>query len=124
MESSYRIVDNDQRFTPSPETAESTIPAVDDPAILERAKQRIAERNSLIWQTFDFILLGIALWGAVDYEIEFTVFIAMFWIARYIYRVAKHIRPMMGGGVRRYLREKRLRSLEAEYNRLRAREDR
>jgi len=119
MEASYRIVDNDQRYAPAPETAD----AVENPVLLERAKRRIAERNSLIWQGFDFVLLLIALWGAMDYEIEFTVFIAMFWIARYLYRVIKHMKPMFGGGVRRYLREKRMRNLEAEYNRLRAHED-
>ena len=126
MEPSYRIVDNDQRFTdtaaPVPEKTKAYAP-VDDPVMLERAKRRIAERNGLFWQAFDFVLLGIALWGAVDYEIEFTVFVAMFWVVRFLYRVVKHIRPLFGGGIRRYLREHRMRSLEAEYHRLQAHED-
>jgi len=96
---------------------------MDDAVMLERAKHRLAQKKGLISQGLDAVLLllftifTLSLWNYDDQIVSIFVFLS-FWGIRYLVRVFRFVKPSMGGGFRRYLRERNKRNLEMEYRRM------
>lgn len=96
---------------------------MDDEAILELAKRRIAIKRNLFYQLFDYalILICLALLTVIwdDYE-RFLValFFSFVWGARLLYRILKFARPSFREGIGAYLKKRNDYKLESEFNRL------
>ena len=120
METSYRVVDNDSKYTEERHIEAPT--ALDDAVLLEQAKRRLAERKNIIWQGFDWalVLFSVCVLLALHWsEAEvYGVLLCFFWSVRFAVRLVHYAKPRLGGGVRRYLRERKARHLEMEYRRL------
>jgi|GEM_PF-2483878 len=119
MESAYRIVDERQKPAVTREWAEP-----DDVLIMELAKRRLAEKRGLLMQVFDYAVLiafsaMMASLSLYEDARVLAVMLCFCWGTRLAYRLIKFVKPAWRGiGFFRYLRERKERNLEWEYDRL------
>ncbi|MDR1531755.1 MAG: hypothetical protein LBS62_06170 [Clostridiales bacterium] len=99
-------------------------PAVRDEAIFDLAKHNLYVKRSLTGQLIDFIGLCIGIFTMFVCYGDDLFFLVGFTILAFVgirlaARFFKFMRPAYKNGIGEYLRERRERSLELEYNRLR-----
>ncbi|MGL5437513.1 MAG: hypothetical protein ACRDBO_19365 [Lachnospiraceae bacterium] len=100
-------------------------PLLDDEAIMELAKRRLAIKKNLFQQAVDYamILFCFILLAAVwDYETKILIclFFSFAWGARLLYRIAKFAKPSFKDGISAYLKKRNDYKIESEFNRLKA----
>ncbi len=99
------------------------VESMDDKAILDLAKRRVNIKRNLIGQALDYcLLLFCMLLFVFSYSQEFRLIIAiglaLFWGIRLLARVLRFARPSFKDGIAAYIKERRERNIESEYNRL------
>lgn len=98
---------------------------LDDEAIMELAKRRLAIKKNLIGQTIDYcmilllFLLAAVIW---DYgtKVLLCLIFALAWGGRLLYRIIKFARPSFKDGIAAYLKKRNDYKIESEFNRLKA----
>lgn len=96
---------------------------LDDEAILELAKRRLAIKKNLFSQALDFalILFCLGLLILVDYAGErfiIVFFFSAFWGIRLLYRIFKFAKPSFKDGISAYLKKRNDYQIESEFNRI------
>ncbi len=98
---------------------------LDDEAIMELAKRRLAIKKDLFRQVIDYgmilfcFFLLIFIWDYLDKAIICFVF-ALAWGSRLLYRIVKFARPSFKDGISAYLKKRNDYKIESEFNRLKA----
>jgi len=98
-------------------------PVIDDEAILDLAKRRLAIKRNLTGQAMDYLLILLCLammvlaWeGGSRLLIGFMF--SMFWGIRLLYRIIKFAQPSFKDGISAYLKKRNDEQIESEFNRL------
>lgn len=95
---------------------------IDDSAIRDLAKRRLATRRSLLVQAFDYLLIIACTVTLANFAygdaMVLAFFFCAFWGLRLLYRIVKFMEPSFKGGIGDYLRKRREQQLESEYDRL------
>ncbi len=97
--------------------------SIDHEKILEMAKRRLSAKQNLIGQLLDYLLIVVvtfmlmSLYDTDDRIIVGFMFLA-FWSIRLLIRFIKFLKPSLRKGFVAYLKERKERKIELEYNRL------
>lgn len=95
---------------------------LDDEAIRDLARRRLATKRSLIGQFFEWLLIGFTMILLANFSFYDGLMLGFLfcaaWGIRFIYRVIKFMRPTFKGGIAAYLQKRREQQLEFEYGRL------
>ncbi len=122
MEDNLMAISNNESIDAVSKNLENIQP-FDDDAILALAKQRLAKKKNLFYQTIDFLLIILCLASLImvwDYNtrvlISYTF--ALFWGLRLLYRIFKFAKPSFKDGIASYIKKRNDFQLESEFNRL------
>lgn len=99
------------------------IETIDDDAILALAKERLAIKKNLFYQTIDFLLIMLCLIALVitwDYGTKVVIFysFSLFWGIRLLYRIFKFAKPSFKDGIASYIKKRNDFKLESEFNKI------
>ena len=102
---------------------ETGMPELDDAAILDLVKRRLAARRNLIGQIWDFLLIIVSLIVISVNHIEgdrlaFSFLLCSFWGIRLLIRICRFAKPSLRDGILNYLKERKERRIEMEYNKI------